>query len=50
MTKVDISELRTRFSYYIRRVEAGEEFVVMRLGAPAAKLVGPDRPTAERVP
>lgn len=49
METVDISELRTRFSYFVRRVEAGDEFLVMRRGEPVVMLIRADDAGTEPV-
>jgi prevent-host-death family protein len=42
VASIDLSELRTRFSHFVRRAERGEEFVVTRRGVPVAKLIAAD--------
>jgi len=45
---VGVRELRQQASELIRRVEAGEEFIVTVSGRPAARLVPLDAPAADR--
>jgi prevent-host-death family protein len=47
MNTVNVHEAKTRLSELLRRVEAGEEFVIARSGKPVARLLpfeAPDRP------
>lgn len=46
--QVNIHEAKTGLSRLVERVEAGEEIVIARAGAPVAKLVGLRRDRARR--
>ena len=50
MAMVNIHEAKTHFSKLIARVEAGEEIVIARDGAPVARLLGMSQPAAKRIP
>ena len=39
MAEVTVSDAKTRLSQLLRRVEAGEEVVIVRAGKPVARLV-----------
>ena len=47
MAEVNVHEAKTHLSRLLRRVEAGEEIVIARDGAPVARLV-PARPSTDR--
>ena len=49
MTTVNIHEAKTQFSKLIARVEAGEEIVIARDGAPVARLVAIRQPQSKRI-
>jgi prevent-host-death family protein len=49
MSTVNIHEAKTHFSKLIARVEAGEEIVIARDGAPVARLVGIQQTATKRV-
>jgi prevent-host-death family protein len=49
MIAVNIHEAKTQFSKLIARVEAGEEVVIARDGAPVARLVPIHPPVSKRV-
>jgi prevent-host-death family protein len=49
MVTVNIHEAKTQFSKLIARVEAGEEVVIARDGAPVARLVAIRQPLGKRV-
>lgn len=49
MRTVNIHEAKTQFSKLIARVEAGEEVVIARDGAPVARLVAIRQPLSKRI-
>jgi prevent-host-death family protein len=49
MITVNIHEAKTQFSKLIARVEAGEEIVIARDGAPVARLVAIRQPLSKRI-
>jgi len=49
MLTVNIHEAKTQFSKLIARVEAGEEVVIARDGAPVARLIAIRHPLSKRV-
>ena len=49
MLTVNIHEAKTQFSKLIARVEAGEEIVIARDGAPVARLVAIRQPLSKRI-
>jgi len=49
MHTVNIHEAKTQFSKLIARVEAGEEIVIARDGAPVARLVAIRHPQSKRI-
>jgi prevent-host-death family protein len=49
MLTVNIHEAKTQFSKLIARVEAGEEIVIARDGAPVARLVAIRQPASKRI-
>ena len=49
MVTVNIHEAKTQFSKLIARVEAGEEIVIARDGAPVARLVAIRQPLNKRI-
>ena len=49
MVTLNIHEAKTQFSKLIARVEAGEEVVIARDGAPVARLVAIRQPLSKRV-
>lgn len=50
MTEVNVHEAKTHLSRLLRRVQAGEEFVIARDGRPVARLVPLEQATVDRVP
>jgi len=51
MATVNVHEAKTHLSALLQRVEAGEEIVIARSGAPVAKLVPiAPKPTEPRTP
>jgi prevent-host-death family protein len=49
MLTVNIHEAKTQFSKLIARVEAGEDVVIARDGAPVARLVAIRQPLGKRI-
>jgi prevent-host-death family protein len=49
MLTVNIHEAKTQFSKLIARVEAGEEILIARDGAPVARLVAIRQPLSKRI-
>jgi prevent-host-death family protein len=49
MLTVNIHEAKTQFSKLIARVEAGEEVIIARDGAPVARLVCIRQPASKRI-
>jgi len=49
MLTVNIHEAKTQFSKLIARVEAGEDVVIARDGAPVARLVAIRQPLNKRI-
>lgn len=47
---VNVHEAKSNLSRLLARVEAGEEIVVARAGAPVARLVPLASPSSQRVP
>jgi prevent-host-death family protein len=48
MQRVNVGEAKTHLCRLLRRVEAGEEILITRRGAPVAHLVSYARPRAPR--
>lgn len=48
MHRVDVDEAAEQFSYLLKRVDAGEEVVLMKAGDPVARLLPYQAPTVLR--
>ena len=46
---IGIRELKSRLSYYLRRVKAGETLIITERGKPVGQIVPVDIPMEERI-